>query len=220
MRTRPFGEFTGTTFHVVNRAIEGHVLFRDFGDYLAYMRLLSRALERGAVSMFAFCLMPNHVHFLLRPETERALPAFMQWLTSLHAQGLRRWRGTRGRGAVYQARYWASPVQNRLYFCRVARYIERNPVRACLTERSRDWLWSSAAPTAVAQGIQLAEWPVPRPAHWRSFVDGVEAQTDLDYIRLRTLNRLPIGESQEAIALSESVSGPSVALTDGDWPPT
>lgn len=220
MRTRPFGDLAGTTFHVVNRAIEGQVLFRDFGDYLAFVRLLSRALDRSAVSMFAFCLMPNHVHFLLRPSTDHALPAFMQWLTSMHAQGLRRWRGTRGRGAVYQSRYWASPVHNQLYFCRVVRYIERNPVRASLTGRSSDWLWSSAGSTIAVQGIQLAEWPVPRPAHWRSFVDGLEAQQDLDYIRLRTLNHLPIGEEQEASALLDKCGRPIGPPAASEWPPS
>src|SRR5690349_320974 len=102
MRQRPFGEIGGTTFHVVNRAIEGQLLFRDFGAYLAYMRLLARTLERVRVDMFGFCLMPNHVHFLLRPSGERDLVAFMQRLTSQHAMGLRRWTGTKGRGAVYQ----------------------------------------------------------------------------------------------------------------------
>lgn len=202
MRPRPFGEVAGTTFHVVNRAIEGQLLFRDFGAYLAFVRLMARALERSPVDLFAFCLMPNHVHLLLRPAGERDLVAFMQWLTSQHAMGLRRWSGTTGRGAVYQSRYWASAVQNDLYFCRVARYIERNPVRASLVDRTHDWLWSSASAIGLVQGIELAEWPVPRPSHWRSFVDVVESQQDLAYLRLQTLNRLPIGEPLEKEAQS------------------
>jgi putative transposase len=198
MRQRPFGEIGGTTFHVVNRAIEGQLLFRDFGAYLAYMRLLERTLGCVPVDMFGFCLMPNHVHFLLRPSGERDLVTFMQRLTSQHAMGLRRWTGTKGRGAVYQSRYWASRVHNELYFCRVARYVERNPVRARLVDRAEEWLWSSASPIPMVQGINLAEWPVPRPAHWRSYIDGVEPPDDLAYIRQQTLNRLPIGERLEA----------------------
>jgi putative transposase len=205
MRPRPFGEIAQTTFHVVNRAIEGQLLFRDFGAYLAFIRLMSRALARVPIDMFAFCLMPNHWHLLLRPTAERDLVAFMQWLTSQHAMGVRRWTGTTGRGAVYQSRYWASAVHEQLYFCRVARYIERNPVRAGLADRTAGWLWSSASSVGPVQGITLAEWPVPRPCHWRSFVDGIESQQDLDYVRLRTRNRLPIGEPLELDALSATV---------------
>ncbi|MEO5822474.1 MAG: transposase [Vicinamibacteraceae bacterium] len=214
MRQRPFGDIAGTTFHVVNRAIEGQLLFRDFGAYLAYTRLMARALDRVPIDMFAFCLMPNHVHFLLRPTGERDLVAFMQWLTSRHAMGVRRWSGTIGRGAVYQSRYWASPVQKELYFCRVARYIERNPVRASLVDRTHEWLWSSASPVGAVQGIKRAEWPVPRPSHWRSFVEGVESQSDLDYIRLQTLNRLPIGEAKEVDAISAIAEPIRDAATD------
>ena len=130
-------------------------------------------------------------------------------LTSQHAMGLRRWTGTKGRGAVYQSRYWASPVLNDLYFCRVARYVERNPVRAGLVDRAEHWLWSSASPIAAVQGVELADWPVARPTHWRSFIDGVEPPDELAYIRLQTQNRLPIGERLEAEANS-SVSGTPV----------
>jgi putative transposase len=215
MRQRPFGEIGGTTFHVVNRAIEGQLLFRDFGSYLTYMRLMARALDRVPIDVFAFCLMPNHVHFLVRPAGERDLVSFMQKLTSQHAMGLRRWTGTRGRGAVYQSRYWASPVQNLLYFCRVVRYVERNPVRALLVDRAEHWLWSSASRIAILQGIHLAEWPVPRPAHWPSFIDGVEPQHELDYIRLQTRNRLPIGEPLETEASLASSATTVVATIDG-----
>jgi putative transposase len=214
MRPRPFGEIAGTTFHVVNRAIEGQLLFRDFGAYLAYIRLMARALDRGPIDLFAFCLMPNHVHLLLRPGGERDLVSFMQWLTSQHAMGLRRWSGTTGRGAVYQSRYWASPVQKELYFCRVARYIERNPVRASLAERTDRWLWSSASAVGPVQSIKLAEWPVPRPRHWRAFVDVVESQQDLAYIRLQTLNRQPIGEPSEAEAQSAIAESSDIALAE------
>jgi putative transposase len=214
MRQRPFGEIGGTTFHVVNRAIHGQLLFRDFGAYLAYVRLLARMLGRVPIDMFAFCLMPNHVHFLLRPAGERDLVSFMQQLTSQHAMGLRRWTGTKGRGAVYQSRYWASPVQKNLYFCRVARYIERNPVRAVLVDRADQWLWSSASPIAAVQGVELAEWPVPRPSHWRNFVDGVEPPHELDYIRLQTQNRLPIGEPLEAEVSLATSATPVIAVSN------
>ena len=163
MPTRPRADHAGPTYHVVNRAVFGQLLYEDFGEYLAYVRLMAWALEQSPVDLFAFCLMPNHVHLLLRTPEEREMSAFMHRLTMTHALRLRGWRGTRGRGAVYQSRFKASLVANDSYFYRAVRYVERNPVRAKFVQRVEDWMWSSASPVAMLQGVGLARWPLPRP---------------------------------------------------------
>jgi putative transposase len=176
----------GTTFHVVNRATRGQLLFEDFGEYLSFLRLMAWALSRAPVDLFAYCLMPNHWHLLLRPATHRELSTFMYELSKEHALGLRRWRGDEGHGAVYQGRYRASPVDTDTYFYRAVRYVERNPVRAKLSERVDEWLWSSASRIGTIQGILLTDWPLPRPSNWTEFVNHVEPQRDVDFIRMRT----------------------------------
>src|SRR5688572_33490182 len=106
----------GSTFHVVNRATVDQLLFRDFGEYLSFLRLLARVLNQVPVDLFAFCLMPNHWHLLLRAATEQELARFMYELSKAHATALRRWRGNVGKGAVYQGRYRASVVHEESYF--------------------------------------------------------------------------------------------------------
>ena len=175
----------GTIYHVVNRAIQGQLLFRDFGEYLAFQRLLGRAVRKFRMRLLAYCLMPNHVHFLLWPRKDGDLGRFMQWLSSIHAKELHTWRGTTGQGAVYQAHYRASAVDTQTYFYTAARYIEFNPVRAGLVTRAEDWPWSSASPTSAIQGVDIAEWPVPRPRDWRAFVNIPETPLTLAYIRGR-----------------------------------
>ena len=179
----------GSTYHVVNRATIGQLLFRDFGEYLFFLRLLAQVLDQLPVQLYAFCLMPNHWHLLVRAANEEELARFMYELSKAHAMALRRWRGTVGKGAVYQGRYRASAIHNGSYFYRAVRYVERNPVRAGLAERVEDWPWSSAARIGEIQGIVLADWPVDRPPNWREFVNEVEPTPELDFIRLRTQRR-------------------------------
>ena len=78
-----------------------------------------------------------------------------------------RWRkanDTVGEGAVYQGRYKAIPVHTEEHFLTVARYVERNPLRAGLVERAEDWRWSSLWHREVMKdNFPLAEWPVRTP---------------------------------------------------------
>lgn len=200
MPNHPTAGHAGTTFHVVNRATRGQLLFEDFGEYLLFMRLLAWALERTPIDLFAYCLMPNHWHLLLRPEASGDLSQFMYDLTKQHAQELRRWRDNVGAGAVYQGRYRASPVHTGTYFYRAVRYVERNPVRAKLAERADGWLWSSASRIGDIQGVRLVDWPEPRPKTWSAFVNEIESPEDLALIRKRTRRCEPIDDPQAELA--------------------
>jgi putative transposase len=184
----------GTTFHIVNRAVHQQLLCRDFGEYLSFVRILGWALRQSPIDLFAFAVMPNHFHLLVRPVGEKDLATFMHRLQMTHALRLRQWRATQGRGAVYQGRYRASRVHNESYFYRAIRYVERNPVRARLANRTDEWMWSSASPIAEIQGIRLAPWPVPRPTGWTDFVNQVEPDCDVAFIRRRIARRQPLIE--------------------------
>lgn len=216
MPTRPSADHSGPTYHVVNRAVFGQLLYENFGEYLAYVRLMAHVLHPSPIELFAFCLMPNHVHLLLRTPTEADLSAFMQRLTMTHALRLRGWRGTRGRGAVYQGRFKASLVANETYFFRAVRYVERNPVRAGIVERAEDWMWSSASPTAILQGVRLARWPLPRPRNWQAYVNDVEPRADLDFMRLRVQRRERIADSTAEVTTPANRAEQQVAVSDDE----
>jgi putative transposase len=216
MPIRPSADHAGPTYHVVNRAAFGQLLYEDFGEYLAYVRLMAWALEQSPIDLFAFCLMPNHVHLLLRTPEEPDMSAFMHRLTMTHALRLRGWRGTSGRGAVYQSRFRASPVANDSYFYRAVRYVERNPVRAKFVERVEDWMWSSASPVALLQGVELAPWPLPRPQNWQDYVNDVEPQHDLDFMRLRAERREPFADPAAEVAALANRARKVVAVSDDD----
>jgi putative transposase len=216
MPIRSSADHSSPTYHVVNRAAIGQLLFENFGEYLAYKRLLASALESSPIELFAFCLMPNHVHLLLRTPSEAELSAFMHRLTMTHALRLRGWRGTSGRGAVYQGRFRASLVANESYFYRAVRYIERNPVRAGFVQRVEDHLWSSASPIAIIQGVRLTPWPVPRPRDWPAYVNDVEPQHDLDFMRLRVQRREPLAELTVEVEALAPTALKTVAIPEDD----
>ena len=90
------------------------------------------------IRLLNYCVMPNHFHLVVWPRTDAELPRFMHWLTCTHAMAWREATKTVGDGVVYQGRYKAIPVQTEDHFLRVARYVERNPVRAGLVESAEE----------------------------------------------------------------------------------
>ena len=184
-------------FHCLNRGSDRHELFFDDADYAAFERVLESALEAVPVRLLAYCLMPNHWHLLLWPRKDGELGRFMQRLTTTH---VRRWhthRHTEGRGHIYQGVYKSFPVQDDSHFLQVARYVERNALRANLVERAEAWRWSSLwrrqRGSPQERGI-LSEWPVARRADWLEWVNRPQSQKELTALRESLRRGRPFGE--------------------------
>ena len=75
-------------FHVLNRGVGRMRLFEKAGDYDAFERIVEETREAWPMRICAYCLMPNHWHFVLWPEHDGDLAASMQRLTITH---VRRW---------------------------------------------------------------------------------------------------------------------------------
>ena len=157
----------GVVYHVVNRARDGVTLFESARAYADFVDLVEETLILHPIRILAFCLMPNHWHFVLWPETAPAVRHFIGRLSQAHAIRFHLAKRTRGSGPIYVKRFEARPVETELGVHRVVRYVERNPCAAGLTPTPAAWPWSSAAEPSP---IRLADWPVPRPADWKSFV--------------------------------------------------
>jgi putative transposase len=126
-------------YHVINRGVGRMRLFRKPGDYEAFERVLGETLEMRPMRLLAYCLMPNHWHLVVWPQRDGDLAAFMQRLTITHA---RRWLANRrGRWArhVYQGRFKSFVIQRDEHLLTVARYVERNALRAGLVKRAELW---------------------------------------------------------------------------------
>jgi putative transposase len=146
----------------------------------------------------AYALMPNHWHLLLWPERDGELAVFMQRLTITHVRRWQQHRGSAGLGHVYQGRYKSFPVQSDEHFCVVARYVERNPLRASLVLRAEEWRWSSLWRRSCggeAERSWLASWPIRAPANWLERVNQTEDEQELESLRRSVQRGRPFGQA-------------------------
>lgn len=169
----------GLVYHVCNRGSRKGELFRDPADYSEFARLTTQARCVRPIRIIAYCLMPNHWHFLLWPERDGQLSKFMHWLTTTHATRWRTQSRTIGEGAVYQSRFTAVPVRHPFELVRVWRYVERNPVEAGLVSSAEEWPWSSAAQGEPTPNLWLDSPPMPRPP--LSVVNSAQLRLDATY---------------------------------------
>ena len=133
----------GYVYHVLNRANARMTIFDNDGDYEAFAQVLAEAVERTETRLLAYCLMPNHWHLLVWPRKVGELSRFVGWLTLTHTQRWHAHRRSAGSGHVYQGRYKSFPIEADEHFYTVARYVERNAVRAKLVRRAEAWKGSS-----------------------------------------------------------------------------
>jgi putative transposase len=98
-------------FHVLNRGVGRMNLFAKEQDYAAFLDILRQTLAAVPLRLCAFCLMPNHWHFVAWPQADGDLAAFFQRLTVTHAARWQRHRRRVGFGHVYQGRYKSFPVE-------------------------------------------------------------------------------------------------------------
>ncbi|HLN26325.1 MAG TPA: transposase [Gemmataceae bacterium] len=188
----------GYVYHALNRAVARLPLFQKPGDYEAFERVLTEALARHPIRLLAYCVMPNHWHFVLWPELDGQLTDFLRWLTHTHTQ---RWHAhyhTTGTGHLYQGRFKAFAIQEDEHLLTVLRYVERNPLRAGLVKHAEDWEWSSLAPRSrsLEPPIELHPGPVRRPRRWREYVNRVETAGEWEAVRRSVARGQPLGTQE------------------------
>ena len=113
--------------HVTQRGNRRQQVFFGEADYAAYRALLAEGCREAGVSVWAYCLMPNHVHLILLPPEAGALRAA---LSEVHRGYTRLVNFREGwRGYLWQGRFASFPMDER-HLLTCARYVELNPVRA------------------------------------------------------------------------------------------
>ena len=161
----------GYVYHVFNRANGRLRIFQTENDFLVFEKVLADGLKLFSMRLCGYCIMSNHWHMLLWPQSDGDLSNFMHWVTLTHTQRYHSIHGTIGIGHLYQGRYKSFPVQSDSHYLSVLRYIEANPVQVELVRDAGLWPWSSFA---VRQGresdILLCDGPVELPSDWPGLV--------------------------------------------------
>lgn len=165
---------------------------------------MREAHDRVLMRLTGFCLMTNHFHLLLWPHDDGDLSRWMQWRMTSHVR--RYHRHDKGSGHVWQGRFKAFPVQSDDHYLTVLRYIERNPLRANLVERSQDWEWSSLRPTGRSgpDGL-LSAGPVAKPTQWTRQVNAPQSDSELKALRHSLARGTPFGDNQWQSATAQSL---------------
>jgi len=130
----------GIPHHVTQRGNRRETTFFGDGDYRLYRDLLGAAAAKAGAAIWAYCLMPNHVHVIVTPQDEDGLRRTFGELHrryTAHVNARHRWTGH-----LWQARF-GSVAMDEDHLIAAIRYVSLNPVRARLVERAEDWPWSS-----------------------------------------------------------------------------
>jgi putative transposase len=174
-------------------------------DYETYVALMAEWCSRCGVEVWAYCLMPNHVHLIAVPNTEDGL---RRAIGEAHRRYTRRvnlrenWRGH-----LWQGRF-ASFVMDETYLLAAARYIERNPVRAGLASNPWNYRWSSAkAHLSGKDDVLVKTRPLLRMVgRWRKYLSEDLPPEDLHLLRRHESTGRPLG-NDEFVRRLEEVSG-------------
>ena len=185
-------------YHVLNRRVGRLPLFEKPADYVAFEKILAEAHAQTTIRIVAYCLMPNHWHLLLWPRQDGELSELLRWITVTHTQRWHAHRHTAGTGPVYQGRFRSFPIQTDEHFLTVARYVERNALRAQLVKQAENWQWSSLWRRDQGKSeltVWLSDWPVERPRNWVTYVNHAQSASELETLRLSVQRGRPFGEA-------------------------
>jgi putative transposase len=133
--------YPGLPHHVTQRGNRRQETFFCDDDYLAYISLMAEWCKKHDVSIWAWCLMPNHVHLVVVPQTETGLARAIGEAHRRYTRMINfreKWRGH-----LWQERFASFPMDERHLYSAV-RYVEMNPVAARLVLHPAEYRWSSA----------------------------------------------------------------------------
>ena len=127
-------------YHIMLRGINQQQIFEDEEDSLRFLETLLKYKEQCGYEIYAYCLMGNHVHILLKEGKEdltlvlkRIAGSYVYWYN---------WKYHRS-GHLFQDRFKSEPVENDIYFLTVIRYIHQNPVKAGVCKNIDGYKFSS-----------------------------------------------------------------------------
>ena len=158
----------GSMYHIFSKSIAGYVIFNDKEEYdrmlegirfyqmgkplLSFARfcectkekqiIISKATQgEGQVEIIAYCLMPTHIHFILKQKKEEGISFFMKNLLNSHTRYFNKKHGRKG--PLWEGRFKNVLVENDAQLMHLTRYVHLNPVTAHIIDDPESWEHSS-----------------------------------------------------------------------------
>ena len=189
----------GLPHHVTQRGNYQQQVFGDDKDREKYLLWIKEYSLKYGLSILAYCLMNNHVHFIAVPLAIDSLAKTFNTAHMRYSQYFNRKRNTKGH--LWQGRFY-SCIMDESHCMAAARYIERNPVRAKLVRHPSEWKWSSALAHIsgnLAHDFKLGDLfqliGIPSET-WGGYIDSKEDSEMIRQIRKHTLTGRPLGATE------------------------
>ncbi|HLF10393.1 MAG TPA: transposase [Gammaproteobacteria bacterium] len=183
----------GYPHHVTQRGNRRQTTFFSPNDYRMYLGLLAEAREAAGIAVWAYCLMPNHVHLVVVPHRHDSLATFFG---ETHRTYTRRVNFREGwRGHLWQERFHSCVMDER-HLLAAVRYTELNPVRAGLCRSAEEWRWSSVhAHLDGTDDMLVAVRPMlDRIDDWPKYLELDSAQSEHNALRQHGRTGRPLGD--------------------------
>jgi len=185
--------FPGYLHHVTQRGNYQQKVFQEDQDCAVYLRYINKYSKKYAVDIFAYCLMHNHVHFIVRPNNKESLASAFNGAHQRYAYYYH--KKIDRNGHLWQARFF-SCILHGDHIPTAIRYVEKNPVRAGMVKHPWEYKWSSvhAHLGKKYKIIRLANInEVIQARSWKSFVAEDEMDQDVETIRNCTYRGYVVG---------------------------
>jgi putative transposase len=183
---------TGYPHHITQRGNRRQQVFFGDDDYLAYIELMAHWCQKYQVEIWAWCLMPNHVHLI-------AVPAHAAGLARAIGEAHRRFTRRinfreKWKGHLWQERFASFPMDAQ-HLLATARYIEMNPVAAQLVQHPEAYRWSSARAHLAGKddGLVKVEPLLALVADWRSYLT-LSSPDEVEELHRHESTGRPLGE--------------------------
>ena len=184
----------GLPHHVTQRGNRRQRTFFSAADYRLYRGLMAHWCERAGVEIWAYCLLPNHVHLIAVPETEGALHKAIGEAHRRYSLAVNDREGWRGH--LWQGRFASFPM-DQAHLLAAARYIELNPVRTRLRRRPETHPWSSARAHLAGRNDALVTVAplLSLVPDWAGFLAGSLETEALETLRGHERTGRPLGDA-------------------------
>jgi REP element-mobilizing transposase RayT len=124
-------------YHVTARINRGEMVFNEIAMRILFLAYIKRVKKKHSFAIYNFCIMGNHVHFVIRPDKDSSLSKIMQWLLGNYAKAWNKAHGVKGH--LWGDRFHSVIISDRRGFLKVFTYVSNNPVEAGLVVNARDW---------------------------------------------------------------------------------
>lgn len=197
-------------YHVMIKGADSRMIFTDDEDCRHFLKALSRAKEKSGFFLYAYCLMDNHVHMLIK-EGEEPLEVIFKRIGSSYVYYFN-WKYEL-HGHLFQDRFRSERVEDYVYFLDVLRYICQNPVKAGICRKPFDypWLGCSGISDAIVPLDSITELSDLSGKDLRDFVSKACHE---DHLEDNGPKRLT---DREALDLLYKISGTRITRDIGRW---